>query len=392
MKMRKTLAFAAGLMMTTAPLAAWAADNTAAAKQPLWFKEPSAQLMEKAKLDDLSKIVVGEGPRGEQGVLWSDIHVSDEQIAKIKAGHFTVAIVLGWLGDDWASQQLIGMHEEFAKLGIKIVAETNGNWQDATEISDLATVSVLKPNLVVSFPLNASTTASGYKDLAAAGTKIVFMDQVADGMDPGPGGYVAMVSSDNHALGMNIADMLSDAIGDKGDVGALYYAPDFYVTNVRYEGFIARLRAKHPDVHLTVAAGHNGPDKGQEVTQGLLARYPNMKGLYASWSLPAMGAVAAANVSGLAPADFRIVCENFDQIVAQNMAENGYMAGISAQVPYLNGITEAKLGALSLIGEKVPTFVVIQPLRVTRSNLADSFKKIYRNDMPAAMNAALTTP
>lgn len=392
MKMRKTLTFAAGLMMTTAPLMAWAADNTAAAKQPLWFKEPSAQLMDKAKLDDLSKIVVGEGPRGEQGVLWSDIKVSDEQLAKIKAGHFTVAIVLGWLGDDWASQQLIGMHEEFAKLGIKIVAETNGNWQDATEIADLATVSVLKPNLVVSFPLNASTTASGYKDLAAAGTKIVFMDQVADGMDPGPGGYVTMVSSDNHALGMNIADMLSDSIGNKGDIGALYYAPDFYVTNVRYEGFIARLRAKHPDVHLIVAAGHNGPDKGQEVTQGLLARYPNMKGLYASWSLPAMGAVAAANVSGLAPTDFRIVCENFDQIVAQNMAENGYMAGISAQVPYLNGITEAKLGALSLIGEKVPTFVVIQPLRVTRSNLADSFKKIYRNDMPAAMNAALTTP
>ena len=215
------------------------------------------------------------------------------------------------------------------------------------------------------------------------------MDQIADGMEAGKG-YVSMVSSDNHALGMNIADMLSDAVGDKGQVGALYYAPDFYVTNVRWEGFIARMRAKHPDVRVVVAAGHNGPDKGQEVTQGLLARYPALNGLYGSWSIPAMGAVASANVAGLAPQDFRIVCENFDQIVAQNMAENGYVAGISAQIPYKNGITEAKLGALALIGETPPSFVVIPPLKVTRANLAESYKTIYRTDMPPAMKAALT--
>lgn len=364
------------------------ADNTSEVKQPLWFKEPSAYLQEKAKLDDLSNIVVGEGPKGEEGVLYSDIKITDEQAAKIKAGNFTVAIALGWLGDDWAQQQLIGLKEQFGKLGIKVIAETNANWDDSRQISDLATVSVLKPNLVVSFPLNAQTTASAYKELADAGTKIVFMDQIAEGMEPGKD-YVSMVSSDNHALGMNIADMLSDAIGGKGDVGALYYAPDFYVTNVRYEGFIARLRAKHPDVRLVVASGHNGPNKGQEVTQGLLARYPDLKGLYGSWSIPAMGAVTAASVAGRAPEDFRIVNENFDHIVAANMAENGYIAGISAQIPYFNGITEAKLGALALIGEKVPSFVVIPPLKVTRNNLAESYQKIYRAELPAEIKTAL---
>jgi len=364
------------------------ADNVSDAKLPLWFQEPSAHLQEMAKLDDLSGIVVGEGPYGEQGVLYSDIKVTDEQIEKIKAGNFTVAIALGWLGDDWAQQQLIGMKEEFERLGIKIIAETNANWQDSRQISDLETVGVLKPDLVVSFPLNAQTTASGYKALSDAGTKIVFMDQVAEGLEPGTG-YVSMVSSDNHALGMNIADMLSEAVGESGDVGALYFAPDFYVTNVRFEGFIARLRAKHPDVNLAVAAGHNGPDKGQEVAQGVFARYPNLKGLYGSWSIPAMGAVAAAQVAGISPSDMRIVNENFDQIVAANMAEGGYIAGISAQVPYLNGITEARLGALALIGEKVPSFVVVPPLKVTRDNLAESYEKIYRKPLPEDMAKSL---
>ncbi len=374
-------------MLVASPVSALA-DNTSGVKHPLWFKETPAWLAEKAKIDDLSGIVVGQGPYGETGVLYSDINLTDEQIAKVKAGHFTAAIVLGWLGDDWASQQLVGLHEEFNKLGIKIVAETNANWHDSQEMSDLATVGVLKPSLVVSFPLNAETTASGYKGLAAAGTKIVFMDQVANGLAPGTD-YVSMISSDNFALGMNIADMLADAIGNKGDIGALYYAPDFYVTNIRYDGFIARLRAKHPSVHLVVSAGHNGPDKGQEVTQAVLARYPDIKGLYGSWSIPAMGAVAAANMGGKSVDDFRIVNENFDQIVAASMAENGYIAGISAQVPYSNGITEAKLGALALIGEKVPTFVVVPPLKVVRANLAESYKKIYRKDLPADLAASL---
>ncbi len=382
------LAHVAAAAMLMASSMSALADNTSGVKEPLWFQEPPAWLVEKAKIDDFSHIVVGQGPYGEKGVLFSDINLTDAQIAKVKAGHFTAAIVLGWLGDDWASQQLVGLHEEFNKLGIKVVAETNANWTDSQEISDLATVGVLKPNLVVSFPLNAETTASGYKSLAAAGTKIVFMDQVAQGLAPGKD-YVSMVSSDNYALGMNIADMLAAAIGDKGTIGALYYAPDFYVTNIRYEGFIARLRAKHPNVRLVVAAGHNGPDKGQEVTQGVLARHPNLNGLYGSWSIPAMGAVAAANVAGLSPSDFRIVCENFDQIVAANMAENGYIAGISAQIPYDNGITEAKLGALALIGEKVPTFVVVPPLKVVRANLAESYKTIYRKDLPADMAADL---
>lgn len=384
LKLWTILGSAAWLMASTVAHA----DNTADVKQPLWFKEPSAQLQEKAKLDDLSGIVVGEGPFGEQGVLYSDITVSDAQLEKIKAGNFTVAIALGWLGDDWAQQQMIGMKEEFGRLGIKIVAETNANWQDDREISDLATISVIKPDLLVSFPLNAQTTASAYKELSDAGTKIVFMDQVAAGLEPGKG-YVSMVSSDNHALGMNIADMLSDAVGGSGEVGAMYFAPDFYVTNVRYEGFIARLRAKHPDVKLLFAAGHNGPDKGQEVAQGVLARYPTVQGLYGSWSIPAMGAVTAAQIAGRTPEDFRIVNENFDHIVAANMAENGFIAGISAQNPYLNGITEARLGALALIGEEVPSFVVIPPLKVTRDNLAESYRKIYREDLPADMAEAL---
>ena len=103
-----------------------------------------------------------------------------------------------------------------------------------------------------------------------------------------------------------------------------------------------------------------------------------------------MGAATAAKVAGRQPSDFKIVNENFDQIVALNMAQNGFIAGISSQRPYDQGSAEAKAGALALIGEKVPPYIVVPPLAVKRSNLPASYKTIYRVDLPTDMSKALS--
>ena len=364
------------------------ADMAADIKQPLWYSAPSPKTMEIAKRDNIDGVVVSDGQRGEPGFPAANLKLTPEQIAKVKAGNFTVAISMGWMGDDWASQQLIGLKETFASLGVKVVAETNANWDDAKQVSDLEAISVLKPSLIVSIPLNGKTTASAFKNLHDAGAKVVFIDQAVEGMDAGKD-YASIISSDNLALGMYLADALAASLNGKGDVAAMYYANDFYVTNLRYEGFIARILAKYPDLHVVAAAGHNDPNKGQEVAQGLLARYPNLKGVYASWSIPAMGAVTAASSAGRTPSDFKIVNENFDQIVALNMAKNGFISGISSQRPYDQGVAEATIGALTLIGEKTPPYVVVPPLKVTRDTLPAAYKTIYRIDLPAEMTDAL---
>ena len=386
---RNVLGWSAILLAATAmPLIAQEATNIGDIEQPLWYQPPSAKTLELALIDDLSNTVVSDGPQGEIGVLASTLTITEEQAQQIRDGNFTVAISMGWLGDDWATQQLIGLTETFEKLGIEVVAETNANWDDAKQIADLDAISVLQPDLLVSIPLNAQTTASAFQRIADAGAEVVFIDQAVEGMEPGPD-YAGVVSSDNLALGMYLADEMAMALGGKGDVGAMYYANDFYVTNLRYIGFVARLMAKYPDIHLVAAAGHDNPDRGMEVAQAMLARYPDMDGLYASWSIPAMGAVVAAQSAGLSPDAFKIVNENFDQIVAANMAKNGFIAGISSQRPYDQGVAEATIGALALIGVDTPDYVVVPPLAVNRANLAASYQTIYRTELPAEMAADL---
>lgn len=53
--------------------------------------------------------------------------------------------------------------------------------------------------------------------------------------------YASIISSDNLALGMYLADALAEATGGKGDVAAMYYANDFYITRFhRYLPHIER--------------------------------------------------------------------------------------------------------------------------------------------------------
>lgn len=348
-------------------------------KQPPWYQKASEEQLKAAQLDNISNTIVSSGPFGEKATGTDGLVITEEQVTKIKAGNFTAAISMGFLGDDWSAQQLAGLKSEFEKLGIKVIAETNANFKDTTQISDLETIAARKPDILVSIPLNAKTTSSAYKAIAASGTKIVFMDQPAEGMKAGKD-YVSVVSADSFGLGMNIADELAKAMGGKGEVAALYYAPDFYVTNQRYQGFVTRLEEKYPDIKLIAVQGFQDPNKAQEAASALLTRYPKLKGMYASWDVPAMGALAAVRVAGKSPKDFKVVNENLGNEVALAMAQNNFIAGIGSQRPFDQGVAEARQAALAMIGAETHPYVAVPSLAVNRSNLAQSYKEVYHKE------------
>jgi ribose transport system substrate-binding protein len=104
-----------------------------------------------------------------------------------------------------------------------------------------------------------------------------------------------------------------------------------------------------------------------------------------------MGAEAAATVAGKTPENFSIVCENFDKIVAQNMAQNGMIKGISSQRPRDQAIAEARLGAAALLGidEDMPNGWLIPTVPATRDNLAEAYETVYHEPLPERISKFL---
>ena len=155
-----------------------------------------------------------KGPNGETAESADVAALTEAEIAEVKAMNATAAIVMHYGGNDWANAQIAGLQDQFAKLGIEAVAVTDANFKPDKQVSDLETVMVKKPDIIVSIPTDPVATASAFKAAADAGTKLVFMDNVPQGMEAGKD-YVSVVSADNYGNGVVSAHLMAKALGGR---------------------------------------------------------------------------------------------------------------------------------------------------------------------------------
>lgn len=329
--------------------------------------------------------VLSKGPHGEQPATSDAADLTDAEVAKIKALGATAAVVMHYGGNDWANAQIAGLKDEFGKLGIRIVATTDANFKPDKQVSDLETVMSKEPQIIVSIPTDPVATAAAYKKAAAAGIKLVFMDNVPQGMTAGKD-YVAVVSADNYGNGVVSAHLLAKALGGKGKIGVIYHEADFFVTKQRYDGFRTTITQDYPDLEIAESKGIAGPDfagDAQTAANAMLSKHSDLAGIWAVWDVPAEGVMAAARASGRT--DLKIATQDLGKNVAIALAKDQLVAGLGAQRPFDQGVTEAKLAGGALIGKTAPPYIALAALPVTHANVLDAWQQVYHDDAPAEL-------
>jgi ribose transport system substrate-binding protein len=343
-----------------------------------------------AALEGLQGKVFSKGPNGEDAAKADTAMLTDAEIEQIKGLHATAAISMHTSGDDWSHAQINGLRSEFSKLGIEIVAVTDAGFDPKKQVSDLQTIMAKKPNIIVSLPTDPVATASAYKAAAAGGAKLVFMDNVPKGLSAGTD-YVTSVSADNFGNGVISAHLMAKALGGKGTIGVIYHDADFFVTRQRYDGFRITMGEEYPDIKIVESRGVGGPDfagGAQNAANAILSKRPDINGIWAVWDVPAEGVLAAARSHGRL--DLKIATEDLGTVVAINMASKKMIVGLGAQVPFDQGVTEARLGAGALIGKPAPPYVALSALAVTHDNVMQAWKQVYHEDPPAELQKSFT--
>ncbi|KRF25718.1 substrate-binding domain-containing protein [Phycicoccus sp. Soil803] len=345
-----------------------------------------------SKADDaLAKIkgtVLSKGPHGEDPSPASSADLSAEEITKVKGMKAKAAIVMHYGGNDWANAQVAGLKSEFGKLGIEVVAITDANFKPDKQVSDLETVLNLKPDIIVSIPTDPVATASAFKKAAASGVKLVFMDNVPQGMKAGTD-YVSVVSADNYGNGVTSAHLMAKALGGKGEIGLVFHEADFFVTKQRYDGFKSTITKDYPDIKIVEEKGIAGPDfagDAQGAANAMLSKHPTLAGIWGVWDVPAEGIMAAARASGRA--DLKIATEDLGKNVAIALAKNELVVGLGAQLPFDQGVAEARLGAGALLGKTAPAYVALSSLPVDHSNILEAWKQVYHQEAPADLKSS----
>ena len=342
-----------------------------------------------AALKELQGKVLSEGPKGESPAEASSVELSDAEVEQVKALNATAAIVMHYAGNDWATAQIAGLKAEFARLGVEVIAVTDANFNPGQQVSNIETVLARNPDIVVSIPTDPVATAGAYRKVSASGAKLVFMDNVPEGLEAGVD-YESVVSADNFGNGVVSAHLLAKALDGKGEIGAIYHSADFFVTRQRYEGFRKVIEEEYPDIKIVKAQGIAGPDfagDAQKVADAMISQNPNLAGIWAVWDVPAEGVMAAARSASRF--DLKIATEDLGTNAAIALAQDQLIVGLGAQQPYQQGVAEARIGAGALLGKKAPSYVALNALPVTHDNVLEAWRQVYNTEPPADLQKAM---
>ncbi|MGW5434513.1 substrate-binding domain-containing protein [Streptomyces sp. NPDC004059] len=336
-----------------------------------------------AKVDAASlapKGIDGRGPDGAEGRPAASIVLTPGDIAKAKKAKFRVGIVMQTMNVEWSTEQVRGITDELRKYNAQVVGVVDPDYKVEAQVAGIQNMIQKAPDAILSIPVDDTATAATYKQVARAGIKLILMDNVPKGLRY-PTDYQAMVSSDNQGDGAVGAKALAAYIPQGGTVGVLHFGVDFRVTEDRRAGFVDWMKAHRPDIKIKQVEFLDPAKAGDQAADFLTAN-PDVQGMFTEWEVPATGIESALRAQGR---NLPITSVNIASDVALDMADDGMIKAVGAQVPYDQGQAEAKAAIASLLGKQVPQWIAFPTVPVIRNNVQSAWRQIYHGNPPAQL-------
>ena len=398
-----TVALVAGCSSSAAtPSPSAAPSETSASQPPAASAEASASTTPTAGppeawtqsdifkgFDPMSVDLTGftPGPNGEHSTNAADVpEPTAECLAQVKGKK--LAFLNGLSGNSWMAAIEKGVREKSAAYGIDVVATASTDFDPAKEAAAVETVMASKPDILVTIPVDPASGAADYKPALDAGVTLSFYDNPVDGWTAG-NQYVAITTGDHYRMGKDAADLLAQALGEKGNYGFIQLDVVFYNSNNREKGFLAEMAQKYPNMKNVAWAGFTTDSTVGAATDAMLTQHPDLDGIYVSYSGgPATAVLASLQAAG--NTHVKVVTHDLDAANDVIMATNGSnYYGTAIEHTYDEGAGAVKAAALKLCGVEVPPFIVVPALPVNRDNLAQAWNEAWHQAPPAEVTKEL---
>lgn len=372
--MRRRMRASTGNLAVSAMAGAIALWAGAAQADP-FFREP-------LKFDFAEK---EKGPNGEPATPASDVKLTGEEVAKVKAANYTAALL--WAGaGEWYDALGAGAKARFAELGIEVVATADAQFDAAKQASDVETAMTLKPSAILTLIVDPVAGAAAFRRAIDAGAKLVLADNGAQGYVAGKD-YVGIVTGDHYGMGAACAELMNEALGGKGKIGYIFHDAEFFVTNNRDHAFRAAIEQRYPGLEIVDAKGFTAENATFDAAAAMLSQHPEITGIYVAWDVAAEGVIEAIRAAGRK--DIKVVTLDLGVTNDLDMAKGGALYATVADKPYEMGVTMANLAAYALLRKAAPPISTVGFVKVTKGNLAEAWKVSLNKDLPADIAKAL---
>lgn len=331
---------------------------------------------------------IGRGPFGEKAESADVLVLSENEKEMIRQKNYTAAISFHYTGKAWMRLQEKGIKKIFNDLGISLIAVTDAHFNADLQCKQLESIKFLKPDILISIPVDVKDTAAAFRSIADSDTKLVLITNIPDGFTQKD--YISCISVNEHSHGRSMGHGLGEYMVRHGlkNVGLIRHGEqNFFATRQRDGAAEQVLMEEYPNIHVCGSINFLNETEVYKKTIDFIKYHPEIEALYVSWDGPALEVLKA--LTEIERTDIAVVTGDLDYAIAMNMAKGGMVKMLSAQCPYEQGEAIALAAANGLLGKDVPSFIGIEPVGVNQDNLLKSWRNVFREDPPADLRNAM---
>jgi ribose transport system substrate-binding protein len=287
------------------------------------------------------------------------------------AKKFNMTLIAGVRGDEFYITMNCGAQAEAKKLGVTLNFQGPNEFAADQQTPIVNAVAAKKPDAVLIAPTDTKALFAPIKQLSDAGSKVVLVDTTLEQPDLA----VSQIASDNEGGGKVAAETLTKLIGGKGKVFVNNVKPGISTTDLRAKGFEEGAKA----AGLTyVGQQYNGDDpaKAAAITKSILAKHPDLKGIFATNLFSAEGAAAGVREAGKQD---QVKIVGFDAGPKQIAdLKEGTVQALIAQRPADIGTQGVQQAYAALTGKATKKEIGTGFVSLTKDNLAENGDAAYK--------------
>ncbi|WP_333813800.1 LacI family DNA-binding transcriptional regulator [Muricomes intestini] len=330
--------------------------------------------------------IIGRGPFGEKLDQKGDIYLTEEEIQQVRRGNYKGALLFQFSGKRWMRLIDQAVRTVFEKLNIQLIGTFDAASNSTEFINRVREVMVHKPDFLLCAAANDKETEDIYKEIAESGVKLFFIGRVPKGMQKE--NYECCIVSNEQESGYNCAKILNDYFkGQPANVGLLTCSSSYISGKDRDKAAKRAFEEQFPHLRIIAHEKFTLKNYAYEVCMKMVKEFPDIQGIYVTWEDPAIQTISALMDAGRE--DIKIVTGDLDTEVAQDMANNHLVIGLSAQLPYAQGEAVSYAAANVLLGKSISKVIGVAPLLVTSENLEDAWYIMTKEKAPRSIAASL---
>jgi ribose transport system substrate-binding protein len=285
-----------------------------------------------------------------------------------------LTLVAGVKGDEFYITMNCGAQAEAKKLGVNLDFQGPDQFDAGQQTPIVNAVAAKKPAAVLIAPTDSAALYAPIKQLADGGSKVVLVDTTLDN----PGIAVSEISSNNEAGGTQAAQALGKLIGGQGKVLVVNVKPGISTTDARAKGFEKGIKSQPGLKYLGQQYSNDDPAKAASIVKSVLAKNPDLKGIFATNLFSAEGSASGLREAGKL-GKVKIISFDAGPKQVQDL-KDGLVQGLIAQQPADIGAQGVQQAVNAIGGKPNPKVIRTGFVTVTKDNLNDpaTQKALYK--------------